>query len=224
MQPVEWHWKGWLAYGKFHVLAGGKAAGKSTIGFDLMAKTTSAGEFPDGTPAPLGDVIVWSGEDSIEDTILPRFVAAGGDLKRIYPIKHVLLPHGGCRAFGPSTDLQDLAELVDKVAAPRILMIDPVVLAIPAKTDVTKHPPRLATACRPSSTGKSLLRRAIYQRNRRSGPGRADPRIIGLLAPSRASFWEHLPTKTASAPAHAISSNVGNRRRDPNTQCFNRRS
>jgi putative DNA primase/helicase len=139
MQPVEWHWPGWLAYGKFHILAGGKTAGKSTIGFDLMARTTSVGEWPDGTAAPIGDVIVWSGEDSIEDTILPRFVAAGGDRKRIYPIKHVLLPNGEYRTFDPSTDLPDLAELADKVPAPKIIMIDPVVLAIPSKTDSHKN-------------------------------------------------------------------------------------
>jgi putative DNA primase/helicase len=139
MQPVEWHWKGWLAYGKFHVLAGSKAAGKSTLGFDLMARTSSVGEWPDGTAAPIGDVIVWSGEDNIEDTILPRFAAAGGDLKRIYPIKHVPLPNGQSRPFDPSTDIPLLAEMVDKLPEPKMLMIDPVVLALAAQIDSHKN-------------------------------------------------------------------------------------
>jgi hypothetical protein len=139
VEAIEWHWPGWLAYGKFHLLAGGKAAGKSTIGFDLMARTTSGQPWPDGrSEAPLGDAIVWSGEDGIEDTILPRFIAAGGDLKRLYPLKHVL-KEGQRRPFDPSLNLPELAEAVDKLPTPKILMIDPIVLAIPAHTDSHKN-------------------------------------------------------------------------------------
>jgi hypothetical protein len=90
MQKINWLWKGWLALGKFHLLAGSKGAGKSTVIFDLFATLSVGGNWPDGTPAPCGDVVVWSGEDGIEDTILPRFYAAGGDLKRIYPIKNII--------------------------------------------------------------------------------------------------------------------------------------
>jgi hypothetical protein len=139
MEHIDWHWPGWLAYGKFHVLAGGKAAGKSTIGFDLMARTTVGADWPDGTPAPIGDVIVWSGEDAIEDTILPRFYAAGGDLERIYPIKRVQLSADEDRPFDPSLDLDVLAEMIDGLPAPKLLMIDPVVLAIPTNTDSHKN-------------------------------------------------------------------------------------
>src|ERR1700756_3507211 len=79
LEKIKWLWPGWLARGKFHVLAGSKGAGKSTILFDLMARLTSDREtWPDGVPAPSGDVMVWSGEDGIQDTILPRFHAAGG--------------------------------------------------------------------------------------------------------------------------------------------------
>jgi putative DNA primase/helicase len=140
MQPVEWHWPGWLAYGKFHILAGSKAAGKSTICFDLMARTTAELDWPDdSSKAPIGDVVVWSGEDSIEDTILPRFFAAGGELKRIYPIRDLWLPNGERRAFDPSTDLVYLAEHLDRVPKPKMLMIDPIALAIPSGTDSHKN-------------------------------------------------------------------------------------
>src|SRR3954468_15666343 len=79
MEKINWFWPGWLAGGKLHVLAGQKGAGKSSVVFDLLAKITCGGKWPDGTPAPLGTVLIWSGEDDIADTILPRFVAAGGD-------------------------------------------------------------------------------------------------------------------------------------------------
>jgi putative DNA primase/helicase len=103
-----------------------------------MAITTIGSKWPDGTIAPLGDVLAWSGEDGIEDTILPRFVAAGGDLKRIYPIKRVI-SNGVARPFDPSTDIQALVELATKLPELKMMMIDPVVLAIPAKADSHKN-------------------------------------------------------------------------------------
>lgn len=87
MQKIDWLWPGWLAAGKLHLLAGMKATGKSTIAFDLAAAVSAGGQWPDGSPAPLGDVLIWSGEDGIEDTILPRFAVAGGHLGRVYPIR-----------------------------------------------------------------------------------------------------------------------------------------
>jgi hypothetical protein len=111
MQRVEWLWPGWLARGKLHILGGGKGAGKSTLGFDVLAQlTTRRGKFPDGTPAPLGDVLIWSGEDDIEDTILPRLAVAGADLDRVWFIKGVIV-NGVKRAFDPA---QDLAHLLTK--------------------------------------------------------------------------------------------------------------
>jgi len=139
MQKIDWLWKGWIARGKFHLLAGAKSAGKSTIVFDLLANLTAVGgKWPDGNPAPLGDVLMWSGEDGIEDTILPRFVAAGGDRKRIYPIKDVI-SNGAARPFDPSTDIPALIKMAETLPNLVAIGIDPVVLAIPSKADSHKN-------------------------------------------------------------------------------------
>src|SRR5690242_9805644 len=83
-KKYDWLWQGWLAKGKLHVLAGKKGAGKSTLVFSLFAAITAdAGRWPDGTKAPSGSVLVWSSEDDFEDTILPRFLAAGGNPDRL---------------------------------------------------------------------------------------------------------------------------------------------
>jgi hypothetical protein len=139
MEKIEWLWPGWLARGKFHLLAGGKGAGKSTILFDLMARITAEGAtWPDGTLAPTGDVMIWSGEDGIRDTILPRFYAAGGVRSRIhFPL--VTRVDGQDRPFDPSIDIN---MLIDKAAQmPQLLFvaIDPVVLAIPSRSDSHKN-------------------------------------------------------------------------------------
>jgi hypothetical protein len=126
MRQVEWLWPGWLAAGKFHILAGEGGAGKSTISFSLLAQVTRGGKWPDGSPAPLGDVLIWSGEDDIADTILPRIVAAGGDPDRVYfPLD---LP--GRRAFDPSTDMPALRERVRLLPSLKVVLIDSIVSSV----------------------------------------------------------------------------------------------
>jgi putative DNA primase/helicase len=139
LHKIEWLWPGWLARGKFHLLAGAKATGKSTVSFDLIARISVGALWPDGNgPAPLGDVLVWSGEDAIEDTILPRFAAAGGDLSRIYPIREVRIGDK-TRPFDPASDIPHLIDLARKLPDLRLAVIDPVVMALPAGSDSHKN-------------------------------------------------------------------------------------
>ena len=71
-KPVQWLWKGWLARGKLHLIAGTPGQGKTTIAMAFAATVTRAGRWPDGTGSDMGNVVVWSGEDDCEDTLLPR--------------------------------------------------------------------------------------------------------------------------------------------------------
>jgi hypothetical protein len=138
MKKIDWLWPGWLAHGKFHLIAGGKGAGKSTLLFDLMARITAGATWPDGKPAPAGDVMVWSGEDGIEDTILPRFYAAGGVRDRIF--FPMTTNTGGVEPrFDPSTDINPLIEVAAQVPGLLFVMIDPVVLALPSGSDSHKN-------------------------------------------------------------------------------------
>jgi hypothetical protein len=128
MVPVEWIWNGWLALGKFHVFGGMKGTGKSTTAFSLLAQITVGGRWPDGTPAPLGDVLIWSGEDDIADTILPRIVAAGGNPDRVCFIDGIIVD-GVRRHFDPATDIPALAEAVRSLPELKAILIDPIVSA-----------------------------------------------------------------------------------------------
>jgi putative DNA primase/helicase len=140
MEKIEWLWPGWLARGKFHLLAGSKGAGKSTILFDLMARLSTGAAWPDGNPASSpSNVMVWSGEDGITDTILPRFYAAGGDRKRIYFPTTATMTDGTKRQFDPSTDMSALIEAAAPLPELGLVMIDPVVLALPSRSDSHKN-------------------------------------------------------------------------------------
>jgi AAA domain-containing protein len=140
MEKIDWFWPGWLGRGKFHLLAGNKGAGKSTVLFDLMARLTAVTTWPDNTqvPKPGADVMVWSGEDGIRDTILPRFVAAGGDRARIY-FPTETMEDGANRPFDPSTDIEALTIASEGLTSLGMVMIDPVVLALPNRADSHKN-------------------------------------------------------------------------------------
>jgi len=128
-QSVRWLWPGFLARGKMHLLGGAPSAGKTTIALALASTVSRGGQFPDGSRSPAGDVVIWSGEDDFADTIVPRLMASGADLKRIHFVEHVRDGTGN-RAFDPARDMAKLGEIIQKLGGAALLIIDPVVSAV----------------------------------------------------------------------------------------------
>ena len=130
LAAVSWLWGGYLARGKLHVLAGAPGTGKTTAALSMAATITSGGIWPDGTRAAPADVMIWSGEDDVSDTLTPRLVAAGADLTRAVFIAGFTDEHGA-RSFDPARDMSSLAEAVRSMERPpALLIIDPVVSAV----------------------------------------------------------------------------------------------
>ncbi|MCH6585266.1 MAG: AAA family ATPase [Proteobacteria bacterium] len=128
-EPINWLWDGWLARGKFHILAGEAGTGKTTIAIALAATISIGGRFPDGTRSPVGNVLIWSGEDSAEDTLVPRLLAAGADLSRIHFVGNV--KHGDeIRSFDPAIDIAKLNHAAARIGDISLLIVDPVVHAV----------------------------------------------------------------------------------------------
>lgn len=86
--PVQWLWEGRIPRGKLTVLDGEPGIGKSTLALDLAAKVSRGAAMPltRGTPTAPANVILFSGDDDLSDTVRPRLEAAGADLTRIRPI------------------------------------------------------------------------------------------------------------------------------------------
>lgn len=129
LNPVEWVWPGWLPRGKFALIAGQPGTGKTTIAISLAAKVTSGGAFPDGSRCEQGNVLIWSGEDDVSDTLLPRLVAAGADRARCYFVTAArvgteILP------FDPARDMRALLDAIDEIGGVNLLIVDPVVSAV----------------------------------------------------------------------------------------------
>ena len=88
---------------------------------------TVGGYWPDGSRMAQGNVVVWSGEDAIDDTLLPRFIAAGGDRTHIAFITGVE-EDGKSAAFDPAVDMEALADVCDELGNVNLIIIDPVVM------------------------------------------------------------------------------------------------
>lgn len=128
-EPINWLWDGWLAQGKLHIFAGQAGTGKTTIAIALAATVSMGGRFPDGTRAPVGNVLIWSGEDNAKDTLIPRLLAAGADLSRVHFIGDV---HQGdeIRSFDPATDIRAMTHVAARIGDISLLIVDPIVNAV----------------------------------------------------------------------------------------------
>jgi replicative DNA helicase len=129
-QPIKWLWNGWIAAGKFHLLAGAPGTGKTTVAMAWAATISRGGGWPDGSAATVGDVLVWSSEDDPQDTLIPRLATMGADLNRI---RFITTASDGDRRrpFDPATDIEQLAAAIrESGITPRLLVVDPVVSAV----------------------------------------------------------------------------------------------
>lgn len=128
-QAIEWLWNGWLPRGKFVLLAGQPGTGKTTISNALAATVSIGGRFPDGARCAAGNVLIWSGEDDVADTLLPRLIAAGADRARCYFVTAARVD-SEIVTFDPARDMLSLLSSIQAIGGVDLLVVDPVVGAV----------------------------------------------------------------------------------------------
>jgi hypothetical protein len=129
-EQVSWLWRNWLQRGVFNLIAGKPGSGKSTTALSFCATVTSGGLWPDGEACSKSwRAVYWSGEDGIRDTLLPRFLAAGGKRENMEFV-HEVREGQRKRPFDPSRDMQGLAQAVGNLGDVRLIVLDPVALAV----------------------------------------------------------------------------------------------
>jgi hypothetical protein len=128
-QAVRWLWEGWLAQGKLHLLAGHAGTGKTTLALSLAATLSRGALFPDGSRAPVGATILWSGEDDLADSLLPRYLASGGDPKLLLDCSLSDNSGGVRHGFDPATDFPGLVDVAAKLGNVKLVIVDPIVSA-----------------------------------------------------------------------------------------------
>ena len=131
LQPeaIRWLWHGWLALGKFHLLAGAPGVGKTTLTMAMAATVSMGGRWPDGSRCEPGKVLIWSGEDDPADTLLPRLMAAGARRENCHFISGVE-QKGQRNPFSLARDMPILKAAVQQLGGIRLLIVDPVAGAV----------------------------------------------------------------------------------------------
>lgn len=127
-EPVRWLWPGWLARGKFHVLAGAPGTGKTTIAMNMAATVSIGGQFPDSSICKPGRVLIWSGEDDPSDTLVPRLIAGGANLSNVHFVGDYCKGQDR-QAFDPSRDVPLLLSAI-KGGDVSLIIVDPLVSAV----------------------------------------------------------------------------------------------
>lgn len=131
MRSVRWLWPGRIPRGKITLLAGNPGLGKSQITCSLASIVTGGGLWPvDRTECEPGSVIILSAEDDPEDTIAPRFEAAGARLERCEFIRAVIDrdPNGQpiSRSWDIAADVDKMMRLARMIGDVRLIVIDPI--------------------------------------------------------------------------------------------------
>jgi hypothetical protein len=126
IEDYDWVWPGRFALKKIGLVVGLPDEGKGLTFADIAARITRGAAWPCGEgQAPLGNVIILSAEDDISDTIVPRLIAAGADLKRVTILKMVREGTSE-RMFSLVSDLGALRRKVLEIGDVKVVMIDPI--------------------------------------------------------------------------------------------------
>jgi energy-coupling factor transporter ATP-binding protein EcfA2 len=130
LQPEKlvWVWQGRIAEGKLCLLGGPPGLGKSQLTAFMAATISNGGDWPcDEGKTAVGSVIFMSAEDGIEDTIVPRLMAAGADLRRVHIVRSATQPDGtGRKTFSLKTDVDLLEKKAKEIGDVRVIIVDPI--------------------------------------------------------------------------------------------------
>ncbi len=132
IERVRWAWSPLVPLGEPTILAGTPGIGKTQLALGVLADATR-GKLKGDLPGAV-DVAYISAEDSIEYTLAPRFIAAGGDpaLIHFYQAKQQSSAHGD--ETDPSLQLPADIPIIDQWitdTSSRILVLDPFVAMLP---------------------------------------------------------------------------------------------
>jgi putative DNA primase/helicase len=129
-RPVRFLAEPTIPLGEPTILAGAPGLGKTQLAIGIAARATTgrlAGAL-EGKPVHVAYV---TAEDSLEYTLVPRFIAAGGEPSRIHFFEAMRHDDGTDASLQVPKDIPQLDAWVQESAA-KVLVLDPLVAFIPA--------------------------------------------------------------------------------------------
>jgi putative DNA primase/helicase len=171
MRHIRWVWPGRIAVGKHTAIAATVSKGRP---WGCEAGT-----------APKGSIVVLSAEDGAEDTIMPRYIAAGGDPNKIHIISATEDGEGGVATFNLQADLQALEAKIKEIGDVVLVIIDPISSYL-GKTDSHRNT-EVRGAIEPlgemaDRLGVAILSNTHFAKGAAGGKTRALHKVIGSIA------------------------------------------
>ncbi len=195
-KDVIWFWPGVLAAGKLTLVAAPPKTGKSQILAFMAALISIGGKIPVlGTPAPRGTVLILQAEDGLEDTLVPRLIAAGADLEKIKCITGTTTVSSNGneaqRHFSLADDLGALRNEAKKYNDLSLIGIDPVTSYMGRAMDSNDNAKVRAVLDPLALLAEELGVPVVLITHLNKGNGEAMTRVlgsIGFLAVSRINY------------------------------------
>lgn len=134
IEPTKtgWLWPKRVPLSNLTIFCGNPGNGKSLATIFLAAALTTKANFPDtANPMEPSEVLVLSGEDGIDDTVVPRLKVAGADLTKVHILKSVTAGNKAAaqrekRYVQLDTDVQMLKKYLETHPNIKLVVIDPV--------------------------------------------------------------------------------------------------
>jgi hypothetical protein len=135
VRSLDWIWPGHLLRGAQELLSGLPDLCKSQVQIYYIACATARLPWPDGSPAiePI-NVIMLTAEDTLDQIVVPRLIAAGADTNRVHIVKCIKADEHN-RQFLLNEDLYRLEYLVKKIGNVGLVTLDPITAYMGGKLD-----------------------------------------------------------------------------------------
>ena len=126
---VDWLWYPYIPFGKLTIVQGNPGEGKTFFAMQLAAACTNQKFLPDMEPFEPFNMIFQTAEDGLGDTVKPRLVSSGADLKRVLVIDD---------AENPLTLADDRIEKAIRENNAKLMVIDPLQAFLGANVDMNR--------------------------------------------------------------------------------------
>lgn len=127
-ETIQWLWQDRIPWGKLVLLEGDPGLGKSFFTIALAAHVSGGRQIPNVEFSGIAEVLIVSFEDGVADTIVPRCIAAGANLKHIHHIDGVRWGDDERPLVLPD-DIPLLRAEIERTGA-RLLIIDPLAASL----------------------------------------------------------------------------------------------
>jgi putative DNA primase/helicase len=138
MRATDWLWEGHIAVGALELLTGLPGLGKSQLQISLIASITNKLDWPNGDKAVRqGKVIMLTAEDVLDQTVIPRLVAAKVDLSQVQILK-CIRKNNRNEQFLLAEDLDKVERAISRLGDVALITLDPITAYMGGRIDSHK--------------------------------------------------------------------------------------